>query len=280
MYNRQISLRSEFILDGNAMVIMYRISKREAVLIDSGQVEDEDLIIFLNKRNIRIRTVLHTHLHTDHIANDALLIRHFNPDIYAGERELRTMRTRELYPTERGIHTPQFIDRFMKMLDFEIIPAIHEQGVQVDNNHFDMILLPGHTIGHVGYITPDGICCLGDALLSEAVLQRSRFPFLVDVKSWFETLDRIPEIDCEMYAVAHHALVKKEDIEGLVHRNRRHEIYLLERVKKVMQESISDQEAEDTLFKQLDHGQFDQRREEVMRFTIRARISYIHEMNY
>ena len=46
--------------------------------------------------------------------------------------------------------------------------------IMIDGEIFELISLEGHSVGHVGVVTPDGICCLGDAIVSEDVLNVSK----------------------------------------------------------------------------------------------------------
>ena len=50
--------------------------------------------------------------------------------------------------------------------------------IQIDDAVFQLISLPGHSVGHTGVVTPDGICCIGDAIVSEDVLRVSKMPYM------------------------------------------------------------------------------------------------------
>ena len=47
--------------------------------------------------------------------------------------------------------------------------------IMIDGEIFELISLEGHSVGHVGVVTPDGICCLCDAIVSEDVLSMEAF---------------------------------------------------------------------------------------------------------
>ena len=86
-----------------ALVPLYRLSAHEVVLIDSGPEEDPELIEELDRRNLRVRAVLCTHIHPDHIANNDALVARYGAEIFASEKEFETLK--EIYGRLRKAST-------------------------------------------------------------------------------------------------------------------------------------------------------------------------------
>ena len=62
----------------DALAAICLTGRGEAVLIDSGREERQELLTGLEARGLRVRAVLCTHLHRDHTANNLLL--HTRPE--------------------------------------------------------------------------------------------------------------------------------------------------------------------------------------------------------
>ena len=85
------------------------MTEDELVLIDSGPMKSTRLMEMLDERHWKVRAVILTHVHIDHVANNALLLEKF-PDIvfYTSQEEadaiaspenmIRDMGFGELFP--------------------------------------------------------------------------------------------------------------------------------------------------------------------------------------
>ena len=64
-------------------------------------------------------------------------------------------------------------------------------------------------MGHVGVVTPDGICCLGDAIVSEDVLNVSKLPYMANVQKSLASMEKVRSLNYEIYVIAHQSVEKK-----------------------------------------------------------------------
>ena len=71
------------------------MTENELVLIDSGPIPSKRLMELLDERHWRVRAVIHTHVHIDHVANDLLLLEKF-PDILFIHQRMKPMRLHRL----------------------------------------------------------------------------------------------------------------------------------------------------------------------------------------
>ena len=76
----ELTEKTGYVSIGNAFVPGYFLTENELVLIDSGPIQSKRLMELLDERHWRVRAVIHTHVHIDHVANDLLLLEKF-PDI-------------------------------------------------------------------------------------------------------------------------------------------------------------------------------------------------------
>jgi glyoxylase-like metal-dependent hydrolase (beta-lactamase superfamily II) len=63
--------------------------------------------------------------------------------------------------------------------------------------------LPGHTLGHTGVLTSDGVLFSGDALYLEDLWERHALPYAIDPAMVAASLARIRELDFEWLVPAH-----------------------------------------------------------------------------
>lgn len=75
------------------------------------------------------------------------------------------------------------------------------------------IPLPGHTLGHFGYLTPDGVLFTGDALYLKELWERHPLPYAIDPGMVAASLERIRATECEWVVPAHTRPVVREEAE-------------------------------------------------------------------
>ncbi len=63
--------------------------------------------------------------------------------------------------------------------------------------------LPGHTLGHTGFITSDGVLFTGDALYLEDLWERHPLPYAIDPAHVIESLERIRSLPYDWLVPAH-----------------------------------------------------------------------------
>lgn len=73
--------------------------------------------------------------------------------------------------------------------------------------------LPGHTLGHHGFLTADGVLFTGDALYLTDLWERHPLPYCIDPEMVAESLRRILETDCSWVVPGHGRPVEREEAE-------------------------------------------------------------------
>lgn len=78
--------------------------------------------------------------------------------------------------------------------------------------------LPGHTLGHTGFLTADGVLFTGDALYLSELWERHPLPYAIDPGMVVTSLERIRRTACDWVVPAHGRPVSREEAEThLVH---------------------------------------------------------------
>jgi glyoxylase-like metal-dependent hydrolase (beta-lactamase superfamily II) len=71
------------------------------------------------------------------------------------------------------------------------------------------VALPGHTLGHTGFLTRDGVLFTGDALYQHALWKRHPLPYSIDPDMVAHSLDAIRDVDFEWLVPGHGELVDR-----------------------------------------------------------------------
>lgn len=78
----------------------------------------------------------------------------------------------------------------------------------------EVIPLPGHTMGHAGFLTKDGVLFTGDALYLTELWGKHPLPYAIDPGMVLSSLERIRAVECEWVVPAHGRPVPREDAES------------------------------------------------------------------
>lgn len=221
--------KTGFIDTPQALIPTYQLSDHEIIMFDSGVQPHPELLDDLEARNLKVRAVFCSHLHPDHMGNNAVLVECFGAEIFT------TVPEREFYESWAELPYPTtFIG--------------DEASVTVDGVELKILYTPGHSPGHLVYITPDGVCYVGDVLMSSQVLQWSKLPYTQDAVRAIFSMEAIRNTGYPYYVMAHKGVVTLEEMPALVDENIRKELalyYLLrqqipgpKRIKEVLHDFI------------------------------------------
>ena len=75
------------------------------------------------------------------------------------------------------------------------------------------IPLPGHTLGHHGFLTADGVLFTGDALYQRELWEQHPLPYAIDPGMVVASLERIRGVPCEWVVPAHGQPVRRTEAE-------------------------------------------------------------------
>lgn len=102
--------------------------------------------------------------------------------------------------------------------------VLHFAGVD-----FQVTCTPGHSSGHQCFTTPDGVCYLGDALMT-ADLMDAKLPYALDVGMAIKSQKKLLDIQAETFLFAHTGQCDPAELPELVRRN---EALFLQRAEEI-----------------------------------------------
>ena len=204
-----------------ALLPIYKCSEHDVVLLDTGyaKLDRSGLTALLEEHNLQLRGIICSHAHFDHSGNVRYLQQRYgcpaaaqiieagisvNPDAYRANYVALTYgKSRELF-LEECFRCDVIIPADATELDF--------CGVR-----FGILQLPGHSAGHIGVITPDGVAYLGDCLISQSQIDSAKLPTSMFIARDLESKASLRSLRCPRYILAHKEVT--EDIGPLIDSN-------------------------------------------------------------
>lgn len=206
-----------------ALLPIYKLNERDIVLIDTGyaKLDRAGLVNLLDGSGLVPKYVLCSHAHFDHTGNVRHLQERYgakailslieagisvNPDSYRANYVALTYgKSRELFLEECFT-----ADRVLRETDTSL---------ELDGRTFGILPLPGHSAGHLGFVTPDGAAYVGDCLISQSEIDGAKLPTSMFIARDLESKAYLKTTDYPVYILAHKEVVRREALEGLIDRN-------------------------------------------------------------
>ena len=188
-----------------AMVPFYKLDDSEIILLDSGCMLHGELEQWLEAQHLHVQAILNTHYHWDHLAANPYLKREHGARIYMPRIEA------VLYGTALGryiAHRPgnyqkiqEFWEPFLAPIDVEIEGK--DGPLEVCGAKFQVVQTPGHSVGHVAYLTPDDVLYVGDTLMSADQLRIAKVSYAVNHEEDLQSKEKLRSYSCAAYILAH-----------------------------------------------------------------------------
>ncbi len=219
--------KTSYIARHGALMGLYFIRQRQVLMIDSGVKPDSEMLEFLREQELDIKAVLCTHMHPDHVANNHALHCDFGAQVYMTEEPFRFKW--EGYP-------------------YSIIRPGRQEffGVEIE-----AVAAGGHSPGQLALITPDNVCFVGDAVISQPLLGQSKLPYIEDVEHAIISMEKLRGLDCDYFVAAHEAVLEPEEFSTLVEENIKKELELYEKLRLTVEKPMEIEQAIDIFMDEL-----------------------------
>ncbi len=172
----------------------------------------------------KIDKVYISHGHADHF-RQANYLRELGAKVYAPKKEAIFIEDPSI--NVRGMFSwaalpPTMVTRFFVgnacKVDFYTDDLV--------NDNITTIPLPGHSIGHVGFLLPNKIFYIGDALWQKNMWDIFPLPYMIDIGQVRESLNTITTIDYDLLIPAHGKPINRDE-------SLEHIAFELERLKEI-----------------------------------------------
>ncbi|MEO9474290.1 MAG: MBL fold metallo-hydrolase [Cyclobacteriaceae bacterium] len=139
--------------------------KNECIIIDPGcyeKHERDEIIGFIESENLKVKFILNTHCHIDHVLGNYYLKDHFGCELWIPENEVANYEAVSAYSPQWGIqqYTKGEPDRLIK----------EGETIEIRGITLRVLEAPGHSPGHqVFYSKTDSILIGGDVLFKQSI---------------------------------------------------------------------------------------------------------------
>ena len=155
----------------------------------------------LGAKNLRVKTIIDTHCHVDHIMGNKYFSDKYGCRILASKGESFFIEYSDLEPQfyYAGIDTDKSRNPFF-MAESTVPEIITAENVP---EGLEIISLPGHSFDMVGVRTSDDVIFLADAILSKKTWDEHKLPFFHNVNAALQTLEEIKNMKAKIFVPAH-----------------------------------------------------------------------------
>jgi hydroxyacylglutathione hydrolase len=163
----------------------------EGVVIDPGcyeKSEKDTLAQFIENNNLKIKYLLNTHCHIDHVLGNEFVKERYKVPFLIHKNDEPVLRSVKAYAPSYGFNAYH-----------EILPdgyLAEGDSVSFGNITLDVLFLPGHAPGHIGFYHKDSASLLSGDVLFEQSIGRTDLPggdFNTLIKSIHQQIFTLPD---------------------------------------------------------------------------------------
>ena len=144
---------------------------KECVIVDPGcyeKHEEEELVSFIDKNDLKVVKLLNTHCHIDHVLGNKFVADKYNVDLYIHKEDLPTLKSIPAYAPVYGFHqyNEKEADQFLN----------HGDTIEFGNTKLEVIFTPGHAPGHVVFFHRESKQLINGDVLFNGSIGRTDLP--------------------------------------------------------------------------------------------------------
>lgn len=201
-----------------AKIGIYIVNDNNVYLIDSGNDKEagKKVLKILNANNWNLIGIINTHSNADHIGGNNYLQQSTGCRIISTELENAFSKYPLLEPSflYGGYPCKELRNKFLMATPCE--PTDNVENFLPDG--LEYIRLGGHFFDMIGIKTVDDVYFLSDCIFGENIINKYHLSFIYDVSEFLHTLDRVEQLDGNLFIPAHAEATK--DIKSIVKVNR------------------------------------------------------------
>lgn len=144
---------------------------KECIIVDPGCADDAEnaqLKSFIDSHKLRVKLLLNTHCHIDHVLGNRFVKETFKVNLLIHREEEAVLKAAEVYAPSYGFYNYQHqpASGFLEEGDY----------VMVGNQSFLVLFVPGHSPGHVAFYSETNRTLIGGDVLFYNSIGRTDLP--------------------------------------------------------------------------------------------------------
>lgn len=217
-----------YLIKGSPNTLLYEGDNKIFVIDPGSEPERGKLIVNEIAQNFKNKepAVLLTHSHSDHVAALATIDQDIAP--FISEQEVSSLidiKTRKAL-TYSSSTPSNILYRFVDFSPKRFTVFKLESKIE----KIEAIDLRGHSLGHAGFLTSDGVFYIGDSFFGDKLISAVGVPYYLDYEYAVSSLRKLKEIITKDFVVvmAHGPIMKYKEALNTIDMN----IKLMEEIKK------------------------------------------------
>lgn len=155
----------------------------------------------LEEKGFKPDIVICTHGHVDHIAGNKFFSEKYGAKLLCSEKDQVFIKHTDIEPDifYNGCSVNKKLNPY-----YQAEPS-NPEVFSADNipDGVELIPMPGHAWEMVGVKTEDNVIFLADSIMSKETWDEHKMPFFNDVNSSMETLERVKNLEADMFIASH-----------------------------------------------------------------------------
>lgn len=213
---------NSYFLNAPTNIGVYIFKNKNCLLVDTGSGTNQVKKITeqLEINSLHPKYIINTHSHEDHSGSNYYFKENYPGTIfYASEGEKIFLENPYLLYSMLFSSNPiKEVNRRHRACNIDYTLEIGLN--KINDEKFEILNLAGHTKSHIGIITSDLVCYVGDAVLSEDIISKYTIPFIYNVEDSIQTLNRLKDAQADYFVIGHaESFYNKEAFNKLLNTN-------------------------------------------------------------
>lgn len=184
----------------------YDLGQGQVVLMDSGLTEEAPALLdALHSSGFRVRAILTSHAHFDHVGGHNQIRASDGAEIWASSFDAAAMQStltlQAVFGNERVEGLQQRYRYMVCAPDGVLAPG--QTALAIEGAVFQVVPLPGHAHSHTCFITPDGVAYLADLMLGDGPLAGAKLLYAQCWDKALQSMEQGCKLSCKQAVLAH-----------------------------------------------------------------------------